>query len=1060
MSTRIGELLDAVELGCRNAVGSGRPEAVLREAVQPVLEALLRDRGHRSTAHDEAILDVPSPSEAESLDAPLASSGRADAIYNRFVIEFEPPGSMRASLMHSATRHATTQVKQYLRGVSSRDSLPLERVAGCAFDGTWIVYVTWEQGEWRETRPRNIDRDVLEALVDALASLSTGRGLTADNLDADFGRGSDIAQSIVPLLFARARSGSDRTRAMFSQWSHDVGVASGPFSTTDLDDWQMICDELGLPGAPADSTGVLFALQTYFSLVAKLVALIILEGATGAVLVKNLSEADDIFAAFEALESGELTSVTGAVNVVEPGVLSWYVFERSDEFAAALRAAVSVADEYSAEIVEVTPLAVRDVLKDLYQRLLPRSIRHRLGEYYTPDWLAARLVDLALAIPTPHPLGPESRVVDPACGSGTFLVEVVNRQVHAAPPDARERTLELILRNVVGFDVSPLAVQAAKVNYLLALAPLLKVATKPIVIPIFMADSVSPPRRGGLLEGDVYVFDSSEGAWELPVAIVEGGELSTVGEVISPALIAGCTRQDVERELRRCLSATSSDDAVVSSLGALYEKLLSLHRLDRNGMWWQILGNAFAPMLQGTFDIVIGNPPWVSWETLPEAYRRANDAQWLQYGLRPDAPLDRRQASSQVRLDLAMLFVAKSMDRLLRPGGRLGFVITATVFKSELAGRGFRRRRIPGGTYRLCHIEDLSRLAVFEQAANQTALMIAAKEDGETFPVPVVEWTRLPGQPRTVPTALALDAVLGMTNRVVLRGEPVSPRDPVSPFVVLPEGGLVASRDIRQQSWYAQHVREGINTRGANGVFFLDILERRGSRVRVRNVAAAGRNRNVHVVEAWVESRAVRTLVRGEDVQRSGITPRLGLLFFHDAEHVSRPLPDALAASRFPDAYSYATNFEETLRNRRPFRGFDPSGDDWLGLYSVTQAALAEHKVVFREISQELIAGAIHSSDWIPDHKLHVIKCGSKDEADWLAEVMNDEIVGRLARAFALTTSIGGSLLRYIGIRRLDRDPLPPSHQQRIERALGLRRPQVQLLREAIGVVEVLESQA
>jgi hypothetical protein len=48
--------------------------------------------------------------------------------------------------MHSATGHATTQVKQYLRGVSDRDGLPLERLAGCAFDGSWIVYVTWEQG--------------------------------------------------------------------------------------------------------------------------------------------------------------------------------------------------------------------------------------------------------------------------------------------------------------------------------------------------------------------------------------------------------------------------------------------------------------------------------------------------------------------------------------------------------------------------------------------------------------------------------------------------------------------------------------------------------------------------------------------------------------------------------------------------------------------------------------------------------------------------------------------------------------------------------------------------
>ena len=1027
MTSGIGLLQEAVERGCRDAVGTGRPEAVLREAVQPVLASLLSGEGYRFAAHDEARLAVPAADEAESLDAPLASYGRADAIYNRFIIEFEPPGSMRPSLVHSATRHATTQVKQYLRGVSDRDGLPLERLAGCAFDGTWIVYVTWERGEWHETRPRSVDQEVLQALVDTLGSLATGRGLTADNLDEDFGRTSECARLLVPLLFDTASSGSGRAETMFRQWSHDLGVASGPFSTTDLDDWRVICEELGLPSGAAEAARVLFALQTYFSLVAKLVALIILEGATGHVLVKKLLTDDDIFDAFEALESGTLTHVTGALNVVEPSVLSWYVHERSDAFAEALELLSALAEEYSAEIVEVTPLVVRDVLKDLYQRLLPRSIRHRLGEYYTPDWLAQRVVDLVLSVPTPHPLGPETRVIDPACGSGTFLVEVVNRQVSGAPIDARERTLELILRNVVGFDVSPLAVQAAKVNYLLALAPLLKVATKPILIPIFMADAVSPPRRGGLLEGDVYVFDSSEGSWELPAAVVEQGELITVGAVIATALSATWSREDVEAELARVLSARCDEPSVVAGLGVLYEKIRKLHDLDRNGMWWQILGNAFAPMLQGSFDIVVGNPPWVSWETLPESYRRANDGQWLYYGLRPDAPLDRRQASSQVRLDLAMLFVARSMDKLLRDGGRLGFVITATVFKSELAGRGFRRRRLPDGTYRLCHLEDLSRLAVFDQAANQTALMVATKEEADNLPVPVVEWSKLAGHPRTIPTGLGLDAVLGMTRQTEMRGEPVSPRDVASPLVVLPEEGLEASRDIRRTSWYAQQVREGINTRGANGVFFLDILERRGPKVRVRNTPESGRNRDLPVVEAWVESRAVRSLLRGQDVQRDSAEPSLGLLFFHDDQNLSRPMPNAVAAERLPDAYAFATEFEAVLRGRRPFRGFDPTGDDWLGLYSVTKAALVEHKVVFREISQGMIAAPVHAASVVPDHKLHVIPCESADEAVWLAEVINSDLVDRIASAFALTTSIGGSFLRYVGIRRLSDQALPSS---------------------------------
>ena len=87
------------------------------------------------------------------LDAPLDTLGRADAIYNRFVIEFEPPGSLRPSIQHSATKHAVTQVQQYLRGLAEETGLSMERLAGCAFDGSWIVYVMWERGAWRDMRP-------------------------------------------------------------------------------------------------------------------------------------------------------------------------------------------------------------------------------------------------------------------------------------------------------------------------------------------------------------------------------------------------------------------------------------------------------------------------------------------------------------------------------------------------------------------------------------------------------------------------------------------------------------------------------------------------------------------------------------------------------------------------------------------------------------------------------------------------------------------------------------------------------------------------------------------
>jgi hypothetical protein len=1042
-------ILSAIERARRRASGSGRPEAVLREEVQPALEEVLRARGVRAAGRNEVSLSVPSPELAGSLDAPLETIGRADAIYNRFVIEFEPTGSLRPSETHSHTRHAVAQVQQYMRGAEHGLGLQLERVAGCAFDGNWIVYVTWGRGGWRVARPVRVDLESLRSLVDTIASLAMGRGLTADNLDEDFGRESESARQVVAALAKLFLDGSvtGRGLSMLDQWGLDLGNASGPFSSSDLGEWTELCAGLGVPEDEHASRVVLFSLQTYFALVAKLVALVVLEGATSHSLVNRLTEGgvDAALVHFTDLESGRLTEITRAVNVIEPGVFSWYLGERDSGLLEALVGMAGIASEYAAEVVEITPLVARDVMKDLYQRLLPRAIRHRLGEYYTPDWLAQRVINQVTG--GDRWLRPSARVLDPACGSGTFLVEVISRMVATEGDKNPRETLYRILENVVGFDLSPLAVQASKVNYLLALAPLLRHADDPISIPVFLCDSVSPPRRGGLLEGDVYVLETSEGDWRIPAVLAETHYLPAIGGVLRQGIDEGHDGDWVREEAGRRLPVVDeADRAVLDGVVGLFAKLSDLERADRDGMWWYLVSNAFAPALQGRFDYVVGNPPWVSWETLPESYRRANDDLWLHYRLRPDVPHDRRQASAQVRLDLSMLFVSRCVNDYLVEGGRLGFVITASVFQSELAGRGFRRRHLPPeGEYRFTHIDDMSSLVIFEGATNQTAVVIADRRPPRGASVPVSLW-RGDGR-RTIPTALELQQVTDMTVRREYAAEPVDPGDEASPLLMMPRSGLVASRPIRRNSPYLESIREGINTRGANGVFFVQVLGEDDGYLRIRNLPGEGRNRAIEAREGLVEREAVRRLLRGSDVGSGGADPSLSLLFFHDVAHVSNPIPAVEVSRLYPRAFEHMTQFEESLRARRSFRNFNPGrGDDWLGIYSVTTAALAAHKVVVREIAQGMIAAAVHGTDVIPDHKLYVIPCSSAREADRLARVLNSRVVHYMVLCFSVSTSITGSFLRYVGIRDLSEEEEPAHEEESLASALGVSVDEVRTL--------------
>jgi N-6 DNA Methylase len=118
------------------------------------------------------------------------------------------------------------------------------------------------------------------------------------------------------------------------------------------------------------------------------------------------------------LISGQLFERSGLLGVGQAGFFDW-VLDTADGGEVVSDIARRVASFRWAEVDH-------DVLKALYQSVIAPEVRHRLGEYYTPDWLARRMVDQVIDDPL------HQRVLDPACGSGTFLFHAVRRQLDAA----------------------------------------------------------------------------------------------------------------------------------------------------------------------------------------------------------------------------------------------------------------------------------------------------------------------------------------------------------------------------------------------------------------------------------------------------------------------------------------------------------------------------------------------------------------------------------------------------------------------------------------------------
>ncbi len=109
--------------------------------------------------------------------------------------------------------------------------------------------------------------------------------------------------------------------------------------------------------------------------------------------------------------------------------------------------------------IETKTFAVEDLFHDLYQHLISIKDRLALGEFYTPPFLAKQMIKRVYQ--------PGKVVIDPACGSGIFLIEILENILQKDHLDIPEKMKAM--QNVYGCDVNPLAIATTRVNVALFL---------------------------------------------------------------------------------------------------------------------------------------------------------------------------------------------------------------------------------------------------------------------------------------------------------------------------------------------------------------------------------------------------------------------------------------------------------------------------------------------------------------------------------------------------------------------------------------------------------------
>ena len=127
----------------------------------------------------------------------------------------------------------------------------------------------------------------------------------------------------------------------------------------------------------------------------------------------------------------------------------------------------------------------QNILTDLYQAIIPSNIRHDLGEFFTPDWLANKTMTMSGFTGEV-----DKTVFDPGCGSGIFLLATAARKIENHSP------LVNLLNSVIGCDLNPLSVLSARLNFLLLLSKHFDFPLPEIELPIFHYDSVFQTPHG------------------------------------------------------------------------------------------------------------------------------------------------------------------------------------------------------------------------------------------------------------------------------------------------------------------------------------------------------------------------------------------------------------------------------------------------------------------------------------------------------------------------------------------------------------------------------------
>lgn len=614
---------DAVNTAALQAESESSIAFVLDHHLVNISDLILVPAGYDGyTPYRERSVKLIDFDDADTKFHAMSKNGRIDSKYNNFIIEYKKHSKYRTI---ADTEKAEKQAIGYLKALNEEEA---GEYAAIVTDGYNCQFIEWSDNEAHSEIVEKLDGKALSRLIKNIIKLSV-KTLDAENLIKDLviaqHWGKNLIYNMADAINSSLSTMCPKTIISYSTWLDNFGLSHDDASQQQAIE-ERRRDLAAIVGkkeiASNEEYRILFSLHTATAIIGMLIAykvVSVIKNDKKEYSLKKLYNLEPRFLRTELnrIANGAVSSEIHIYNLLELNCFTWVFLEEqwTENIYNAINAVISVLLKYE-NMPELTS-RTDDLFRDLYMAIMPTSVRHSLGEYYTPSWLAENVINEAIRYSTIKGIS-GLKVLDSAAGSGTFPQKAIAMKRKEYQDLSKEEQLERILTEVASIDANVLAVILARINYFITIADLISPDQK-IYIPVFIGDS-TVSNNDKLSENHRFYINrlsDAEGniiTLRIPTHSVDDKE----GFINAVRFMAD-------------VSADKNDDSLVNQLNKICtedeteEIKQDWIELKKRGMLSESMVSTITDYYLlcalGKYHMVVGNPPWVDWKSLPSVHR-------------------------------------------------------------------------------------------------------------------------------------------------------------------------------------------------------------------------------------------------------------------------------------------------------------------------------------------------------------------------------------------------------------------------------------------------------